>query len=183
MTREECLHDLAEEINKYSAEMLSSAIEIGRRMTEAKAIVEYGKFGIWIKENTGYSRSMAENFMKLYREYGAGNGSVKECKMTGKLSVSKALELLRLPESEREEFAEKVDAGNITVKELKRKVDEQVGKLSLEETETEKFRRYYVSAVGQIEKMLEIRKNVSGVDRERLNDAIRALSNRLKEEA
>lgn len=87
------------EINFYSGTMLSSAIEIGRRMVELKGKLPHGSFIDEIKKNTPWSRSQINNFMRLFREYGNSN-----VQTFGHLSPSKALALLALPEAEREEF-------------------------------------------------------------------------------
>ena len=46
---------VAAEIRALTANMLTSIVEIGRRMCEAKEMLPHGSFGNWIKENTGYS--------------------------------------------------------------------------------------------------------------------------------
>ena len=73
---ERTLDTIAAEIRVFTAGMLNNVIEIGRRMVEAKELVPYGQFGTWIKENTGYSVSTANNFMNLYMEYGSMQGSL-----------------------------------------------------------------------------------------------------------
>ena len=57
---------IAQEIRGYTAMMLNSVIEIGRRMCEVKEMLPHGTFGNWIKENTDYSVSTANNFMNLF---------------------------------------------------------------------------------------------------------------------
>ncbi|MBQ7124923.1 MAG: DUF3102 domain-containing protein [Clostridia bacterium] len=59
---------IAGEIRALTATMLTNIVEIGRRMCEAKEILPHGEFGKWISEQTGYSSSTANNFMKLYKE-------------------------------------------------------------------------------------------------------------------
>lgn len=56
--------------------VLNYAIEIGRRLIEAKALVEYGGWGAYIKEELGYSQSTANNFMRLFEEYGKSQQSL-----------------------------------------------------------------------------------------------------------
>lgn len=120
---------VAAEINALTANMLSGVIEIGRRMCEAKEMVPYGTFGDWIKENTGYSSSTANNFMRLYKEYGDRQGCLfgveAECQTIGKLSYTKALALLSVPENERENFACEVDAEHISTRELEQAIRER----------------------------------------------------------
>lgn len=117
---------VAAEIRAFTSGMLNNAIEIGRRMVEAKAMLPYGQFGAWISDNTGYSASAANNFMRLFEEYGAMQGSLfgasAESQTFGKLPPSKALALLAVPAGEREAFAVESDAEHSSVRELKRKI-------------------------------------------------------------
>ena len=127
--------------------VLGHAIEIGRRLEEAKAMVPYGEWGNYISRELEYSQSTANNFMRIYNEYGAAQqslfGPVAESQTFGKLSYSKALQLLAVPREEREAFAEAVDAEHLSTRELEqairerdeaRKVKEAI-KASLEATE------------------------------------------------
>lgn len=145
---ERTLDMVAAEIRTFTAGMLNNAIEIGRRMVEAKAMLPYGQFGAWIAANTGYSASAANNFMRLFEEYGAAQGSLfgaaAESQTFGKLPPSKALALLAVPAEERETFAEEADAEHTSVRELKRKIeqyqrerDEAVRKAEAARTELE----------------------------------------------
>lgn len=42
--------------------VLFNSIEIGRRLTEAKAMVKRGTWGTWLKERVDYSQRTANNF-------------------------------------------------------------------------------------------------------------------------
>ena len=121
---------VAAEIRTFTASMLNNIIEIGRRMCEAKEMLPYGKFGEWIKENTGYSRSTANNFMRVYQEYGTRQGSlfgatVENDQAFGKLNYTQALALLALPAPEREEFVETHDVENMSTRELQNAIAER----------------------------------------------------------
>jgi chromosome segregation ATPase len=120
---------IAAEINALTASMLNNIVEIGRRMVEAKEMLPYGTFGKWIVENTGYSSSTAENFMRIFKEYGSAQGSLfgdnVESQTFGKLSYSKALALLDVPAEERESFAEEHHAAEISTRELKQAIRER----------------------------------------------------------
>lgn len=102
--------------------VLGHAIEIGRRLTEAKALVPYGGWGEYIEKELEYSQSTAQNFMRIFDEYGAAQqslfGPVAESQTLGNLSYTKALKLLAVPREEREEFAREVDAEHISSREL-----------------------------------------------------------------
>ena len=123
MTAQRTPETVAAEIRSFTASMLVNIIEIGRRMVEVKAMLPHGEFLPWLKENTGYSSSTANNFMRLYEEYGADQGCLfgaeLNCQTFGNLTYSKALALLSVPKNEREAFAEEVDAENLSTRELK----------------------------------------------------------------
>ena len=120
---------VAAEIRTFTASMLNNMIEIGRRLVEAKEMLPYGEFGTWVKENTAYSVSSANNFMRLYKEYGAAQGCLfgaeTESQTFGKLSYSKALALLAVPAEEREEFAEAHDVEHMSTRELEQAIRER----------------------------------------------------------
>lgn len=121
---------VAAEIRTFTASMLNNCIEIGRRMCEAKDMLPHGQFGEWIKANTGYSRSTANNFMRLYLEYGTMQGSlfgaaVENVQTFGKLSYTQALALLALPSGEREEFVESHDVENMSIRDLQEAIRER----------------------------------------------------------
>lgn len=121
---------VAAEIRTLTGNMLGTVIEIGRRMVEAKQLLPHGEFVPWLQSETGYSRQTANNFMRLYEEYGNPQKSmfgaeVSNVQTFGHLTYSKALALLSVPESEREAFAQEVDAENISVRELKEAIAER----------------------------------------------------------
>ena len=51
--------------------VLGYAIEIGRKLKEAKTLLPYGQWGRWLQEEVEFSQSTAQNFMKIFEEYGA----------------------------------------------------------------------------------------------------------------
>lgn len=100
---------------------LSYAVEIGRRLTEAKAMVPYGEWGEWLKREVDYSQSKAQNLMKVYQELGDGQESLfgpSKSQALGNLSYTKALQLLALPEPELGEFMEAHNVEAMSTREL-----------------------------------------------------------------
>lgn len=97
-------------------------IEIGRRLTEAKALLEHGQWLPYLKEQTEFSQSSASRLMTLYREYGAAQtslfGAESNYPTLNNLSISNALRLLAVPEEEREEFAVEHDVEHMSAREL-----------------------------------------------------------------
>lgn len=120
---------IAAEIRALTASMLSNVLEIGRRMCEVKEMLPHGSFGDWIRDNTGYSPSTANNFMRLFREYGAEQGSLfgtdVNCQTFGNLSYSKALALLSVPAEDREEFVRDHDVEAMSTRELQQAIQER----------------------------------------------------------
>lgn len=135
---------LAAEIRALTGSVLSGILEIGRRFTEAKQLLPHGTFGDWVRGETGYSMSTANNFMRLYSEYGADQGSLfgasANSQTFGNLSYSKALALLEVPAEEREDFAREVGAEELSVRELKEAIRERDEKLTKAENRAEGYR-------------------------------------------
>lgn len=112
-----------------NAMALLYAVEIGRRLEEAKRALPYGKWGEWLENEVDFSQSTANNFMRLFEEYGSDQisifGASVDSQTFAKLPYSKALQLLAIPKDEREAFAEKVGAEDLSVKELKAAIEER----------------------------------------------------------
>lgn len=101
--------------------MLMYAIEVGRRLVEAKAMLQHGEWGAWLKEKVEFSQQTANNLMNIYEEYGKNPNS----KLIGNLTYTKALKLLAVPEEEREEFVQENKVDDMTVKELEKAIKER----------------------------------------------------------
>ena len=108
---------------------LMYAIEIGRRLVEAKSVLNHGEWGDWLKNEVNFSQSTANNFMKLFNEYGSEQisffGAVPNSQTFANLPYTKALQLLSLPADERETFVEESDAESMTVRELQAAIKER----------------------------------------------------------
>lgn len=99
--------------------VLAGAIEIGRRLVEAKAMVGHGNWGTYLKEEVNFSQSTANNMMRLYEEYGTGQTTLfGNSQSFMNLDPTKALKLLQIPEEEREAFVAENDVENKSVREL-----------------------------------------------------------------
>lgn len=108
---------------------LMYAVEIGRRLAEAKEILPHGEWGKWLKEEVKFSERSARNFMKLFTEYGSSQLSFFSSDLKRQtfadLPYSKALALLAVPEEEREVFAKEVKAEDLSVRELQEAIKER----------------------------------------------------------
>ena len=85
------------EIWAYKQQAGYAILEIGRRLNEAKEQLTHGEWLPWLKEKVEFSEVTAQRFMRLAREY-TNPSTVTD------LGASKALTLLALPASERDEF-------------------------------------------------------------------------------
>ena len=176
------LEVIGAEIRALTASMLGNVIEIGRRMVEAKELLPHGEFGPWIKENTGYSNSTANNFMRLFLEYGNKQSSlfgaeVENFQTFGNLSYTKALALLALPsEEEREEFVETHDVESMSTRELQAAIRERdEARKALEEAREELH-----ETAEMLDKTLDER-NARGVIIHEHEEALAALEKELEE--
>ena len=104
-------------------------VEIGRRLKEAKTMLAHGEWGRWLAEEVSFSQSTANNYMRIFDEFAANQitieGAVSNSQTIGKLSYSKALKLLALPEEEREEFVEEHDVEALSTRDLDRLIKEK----------------------------------------------------------
>lgn len=118
--------DVTRDIRIKTGQFLLDAIEIGRLLFEAKAMVEPGSWMQYVEEELPFSHSWANNYMRLYKEYGAEQLSIfGNSQSTVNLSPTQALELLALPAQEREEFLETHDVENMSTRELKQAIRER----------------------------------------------------------
>ena len=109
--------------------MLSASIEIGRRLVEAKSLVNHGDWGNWLEKNVAYSERTAQNLIKLYDQYSdKGMDALFDSDMDvfAELSYTQAVALLALPTvDERKEFVEIHDMENMSTRELQEAIKAQ----------------------------------------------------------
>ena len=122
--------------------LLSSYIELGRRLTEAKEILPHGEWGAWLRDEAEFSQRTANNMMNIFREYGADQASLfgdANSQTLANLTYSKAVALLQVPAEEREEFVEEHHVEELSTRELeqlikeKKKAEERAAKAESEQ--------------------------------------------------
>lgn len=122
MTTNRTADMIAAEINMIKAQArdvyVRSAIEIGRRLYEAKTMVPHGKWGKWLAENVDYSDRTAQNLIAVYEEYGRGG----ETQVIEGLSFTQAVLLLRLDGESRAELLETKDVPGMSTRELEEEI-------------------------------------------------------------
>lgn len=110
-------------------QLLSNLIEIGRLLVEAKSMVSHGEWGKYLEERVNYSQSTANNYMKLYQEYGDNQesffNSFSNSQAFGNLTYTQAIALLALPAEERQEFAENNDVAEMSTRQLEQAIRER----------------------------------------------------------
>lgn len=106
--------------------MLYNSIEIGRKLTEAKEMMQHGEWGNWLADSVDYSQSTANNLMKIFKEYGSQQlslfGDNSESQALGNLSYTQAVALLGIPAEEREAFAQDNNVEDMSSRELQEAV-------------------------------------------------------------
>lgn len=143
-------HDAEARLNTLVAEVhviegqvrsiaLSAAIEIGKRLMEAKGIVPHGRFREWLAANLDYSERRAQDLMRLAEQY--GRGTIPES--VSRLDYSKAVALLAAPEEAREELAERAADEDMSVRALQDEIKRlkraaEVDQLTIDELERQK---------------------------------------------
>lgn len=136
---------IAAEINTIKKQIqqavIFASIEIGGKLMEAKSLVPQGEWGKWLENNVEYSQSTAENLMKLYKEYGGDQESLFDTwtgsETFGKLTYTQHLALLALPFSDRQEFAEKNNAEEMSTRQLLKAVQDQLEQERRDHEQTE----------------------------------------------
>ena len=131
------ISDVTRDIRIQTGQFLRTAIEIGRLLFEAKAMVEPGGWSRYIEEELPFSHSWANNYMKLYKEYGSDQTSLfGDSQAFMNLRPTQALELLALPAAEREEFAQTHDVADMSTRQLRQAIkDLEDTRKELEETD------------------------------------------------
>lgn len=131
------IEDVTRDIKIKTGQFLLDAIEIGRLLFEAKAMVETGKWSQYIAEELPFSHSWANNYMRLYKELGQEQLSLfGDSQTLGNLRPTQALELLAIPAEERAEFLEENNVAEMSTRELRQAIRERDdAKKALEEAE------------------------------------------------
>lgn len=109
--------------------MLIYAVEIGRRLTEAKAMLAHGEWGEWLKNEVNFSPSTATKHMQIFRKFGNTQVSLFGAELKSEaftdLTYSQALKLLAVPDDEVEEFIKKENVAELSTRELDRLIKER----------------------------------------------------------
>jgi hypothetical protein len=109
--------------------LLVSAIEVGRRLAEARESIPYGEFGTWLAAAVDYSESTAYKLMRIAEEYGPGLAAFADAGVSpapfARLGYSQAFILLGIPAEERAEFIANLDIEQMSVSGLQQAVNDR----------------------------------------------------------
>lgn len=109
-------------ISNQAAQMAyMSMIEIGKRLVEAKALVDHGEWGSYLKNEVKFSQRTANNFMQIYERSQSGANS----QALANLSYTQIVRLLALPDEELSEFTETHDVKNMSTRQLEQAIRER----------------------------------------------------------
>ncbi|MGE4274215.1 MAG: DUF3102 domain-containing protein [Desulfitobacterium sp.] len=149
---------IASEINTIKQQtgkiILANAIEVGRRLKEAKDLLPHGEWLNWLEESVNYTERTAQKLLRIFDAYGsqllaspdaapldapdpnadspdvASRRAVPSAPKTQvqappNLNFTQAFILLGVPEEERAQFIAELDLESMTTRELQKTVQER----------------------------------------------------------
>lgn len=115
---ERIVTEIVELTTRMNQMVALTVLEIGRRLTEAKRLVRHGEWANWLKQRVNYSQRTANNYMRIYREYGE-SGLAENSQSIANLGYTQALAILDAPKEDRERLADEVAERDMTIRELR----------------------------------------------------------------
>lgn len=182
---------IAAEINSIKEQtrkvVLYNSIEIGRKLVEAKELVPHGEWGNWLEEAVDYSKSTANNLMKIFEEYGSDQITLLDNNLKsqafGNLNYSQAVLLLGLPSDDREKFVEENKVDEMSTRELKKAIAD-LKKANKEKDNALKERDEAIeklSALEESNRILEETFNEGAEERNSLEEKVKELEKEIEE--
>lgn len=98
-----------------------SYIKIGELLTQVKDMIPHSEWGYYLENEVAFSQRSANNYMKLYAEYSQNPNS----QALANMPYAKAIQLLTLPEGEREEFILSHNVEEMSSRELGQAIKEK----------------------------------------------------------
>lgn len=148
------LEQVTNGIRMLSGQIVANACQIGKLLAEAKAMVGHGGWGEYLEKEVSYSQSTANNFMRLFEEYGEFGPNSQTIANFG---PSKALALLALPAEQREQFAEEHKDDSV------RQLKAEIAKLTKQAADAEARQKAH-------QQQLVVAAEENGALKQRLND-------------
>ncbi len=172
---------IATEINVIKGQArdvyVRSAIEIGKRLYEAKTMVPYGKWGEWLKSNVDYSERTAQNLIAVYDEYGRNGDS----QAIAGLNFTQAVLLLRLDGETRAELLEEKDVPGMSVRELEEEIRKANAEIERRQVTFEQLMEGEKKTADALRAELKAAKAEESASRQRMGDAVKRAEDVSKE--
>lgn len=106
------LDELAIQAHTFAVNAAVNMLQMGRVLTEVKALLPHGQWLGWIAENAGMSDRTAQDYMRAWKLMGDNPNAAQ-------LGASKIIALLATSDAEREALLNKYDVSDMTSRELK----------------------------------------------------------------
>lgn len=119
--------------------LIQTAINIGKKLTEAKSLIKHGEWENWLKERVSFSNRTATNLMKVYKEY-EQTGFASNPQLIADLNYTQAVELLALPVDSRKQLIEENNIKDMTIVELKETIKSIKNENALASDEVKKLK-------------------------------------------
>ena len=97
------LAEHAEAIRRLGKRVLSDVVEIGERLTKARALIAHGNWGRWLETEFGWSDATARRFVDIYQASKSDNLSNLD------VPLSALYALARVPKEIRDEVIAEVE--------------------------------------------------------------------------
>lgn len=173
MAAQRDIRTITAEIKVYVAQGMMAAIEIGRRLAEAKAMLPHGEWGAWLSEEVNISSSNAQIYMNVFKEYGDGQQSLygNAGDQLAKIpNLTMAHELLAIKDqAERAEFIDTHDLSEMSTRELKQAIRERDAARERAEQAEEELDRALTAAEEAV-KDAEMRRDAAMEDAEKARE-------------
>ncbi len=166
---------IAAEINTIREQtqkvMIYNSIEIGRRLVEAKKLVNHGEWGNWLEEKVDYSQRTANNLMKIYEEYNDSQallfGEEANSQSIANIGYTQAVALLNIPAEERDDFIKEHNVPDMSIRELKQVIKERDQAIEEKKTALAQFKEKQKEAIKLFEEKFKAENNLIEADREK----------------
>ncbi len=111
VTAERTIETIEGEIQILKAQTAQNIVEIGRRLTEAKGMLQHGQWQGWLENNVQFSYRTAARFMQVAERF-------ENVSALAHLEASKIYALLDVPADQLEGFVEEHDVESLSARQL-----------------------------------------------------------------
>lgn len=137
--------ELAQEANTLWQQMevignigIMMAIQAGQRLQVIKSRLQHGEWEKWCENNLAFSKSKAEKMLKLAKKASDENSVFSKTETFTDLGISRVWALLSAPEEVAEKIVEDPENKDLTVRELKDKIQALTDEVEASKTKADK---------------------------------------------